>query len=81
METHTEQHGGYLIEASAFRLRHENKYQPRLTMTRLPTGDGLPKSQAFPGLRPLFETAGAAVRFAADLGRTLATEGSPRLRI
>ena len=81
MTAHSERHGPYLIEASAFRLPDEKKFQPRLTMTRVGTDEQLPRSQAFPGLSPLFETAGAAVRFAVDLGRSLADESSPRLRI
>jgi hypothetical protein len=81
MAAHSERRGRYLIEASAYRLSPEGKYQPRLVMTRLETADQLPKSQSFPGLSPLFETAGAAVRFATNLGRHLIDEKSPRLRI
>ena len=81
MAAHSERRGRYLIEASAYRLGPEGKYQPRLVMTRLETSDGLPRSQSFPGLSPLFETASGAVRFATDLGRLLIDESSPRLRV
>jgi hypothetical protein len=50
-------------------------------MTRLRCTGGLPKSQAFPGLTPLFDTAKGATRFAADLGRSMADVGSARLTI
>lgn len=80
MRVHREQRGQYLIEASAFHLPG-NKWQPRLTMTRLPQGAALSKSQAFPGLTPAFETAKGATRYAMDLGRRLADERSSRLRV
>ncbi len=53
MGTHSEPRGQYLIVASACRLEREDKYQPRLTVPRLETVDGLPRSQSFPGLNPL----------------------------
>ena len=81
MAAHRERRGLYLIEASAYRLSPEGKYQPRLMMTKVETTDGLPRSQSFPGLSPLFETAGAAVRYATNLGRLLIDENSPRLRV
>jgi hypothetical protein len=81
MPTYREERGKYLIEAGAFHLEVENKWQPRLTITRLPFANVLSKSQAFPGLRPLFETAKGATRYATDLGRSMADEGSPRLKI
>jgi hypothetical protein len=81
MPTHREEHGQYLIEAGAFHLPDGNKWQPRLTMTRMAFAKTLSKSQAFPGLSPLFETAKGAVRFATDLGRRMADEQSPRLTI
>ncbi len=70
-----------LIEASAFHMPGGNKWQPRLTMTRLPCAESLSKSQSFPGLTPLFGTARGAAQYAADLGRTMADEDSPRLTI
>ena len=78
---HRKERGEYLIEASAFHLADGNKWQPRLTMTRMACANALSKSQSFPGLTPLFETARGAVRYAADLGRSMADEGSPRLRV
>ena len=81
MPTHREQRRGYLIEASAFHMPGGNKWQPRLTMTRLPCAESLSKSQSFPGLTPLFGTARGAAQYAADLGRTMADEDSPRLTI
>ncbi len=81
MPIHREERGQYLIEASAFQMPVGNKWQPRLTMTRLCSPKELSKSQSFPGLTPLFETAKGATRYATDLGRTLADQGSPRLRI
>ena len=80
MTTYREQRGEYLIEATAVQLPG-NLWQPRLTMTRLPNGGALAKSQSFPGLTPEFDTAKGAARFAVDLGRRLAEERSSRLRI
>src|SRR5437899_12182633 len=81
MPMHREERGEYLIEASAFHLGDGNKWQPRLTMTRLACANALSKSQSFPGLTPLFETAKGAVRYAADLGGTMEHEGSLRVRV
>ncbi len=85
MPTHREEHGQYLIEAGAFLLPGENpgenKWQPRLTMTRLPREKKLPKSQAFPGLTAIFATAKGATRYATDLGRRMVDEESPRLTV
>jgi hypothetical protein len=79
MANHREERGLYLIEAGAFHLPGGNKWQPRLTMTRLRCSTGLSRSQSFPGLTPLFDTAKGATRFATDLGRSLADQGSARL--
>ncbi|OFZ72205.1 MAG: hypothetical protein A2W04_06655 [Betaproteobacteria bacterium RBG_16_64_9] len=81
MPVYRETRGDYLIEASAAHLEVGGKWQPRLTMTRQSSAAMLPKSQSFPGLTPLFETAKGAARYAADLGRTMADHGSPRLKI
>jgi hypothetical protein len=78
---HREKRGEYLIEASAFHMPGGNKWQPRLTMTRVGCGSLLSKSQSFPGLMPLFETAKGAVRYAADLGRRMVDEQSQRLTV
>jgi hypothetical protein len=81
MAIHREERGQYLIEASAAPLPGGNKWQARLTMTRLRSPAALPKSQAFPGLTPAFDTAKGAIRYATDLGRSLADQGSPRLKV
>jgi len=81
MSIHREERGQYLIEASAFHVRTGNKWQPRLTMTRMQNPQELSKSQSFPGLTPLFDTAKGATRYATDLGRSLADERSPRLKV
>lgn len=81
MAMHRESRGQYLIEASAFHIPGGGKWQPRLTMTRLACEKSLPRSQSFPGLNPVFETAKGAMRFATDLGRSMVDESSPRLKI
>ena len=81
MVKHREEHGPYLIEAGAFHLPGGSKWQPRLTMTRMRCDTGLSKSQSFPGLTPLFDTAKAATLFATDLGRSMADQGSARLTV
>lgn len=73
-----EQCGSYVIAASACRLPGL-KWQPRLTITRLASPATLSKSQAFPGLSPLFDTSKAATQYALDLGRQLTRERSSRL--
>ena len=80
MPTYREKRSGYLIEATAIQLQGD-LWQPRLTMTRLPIGGAVGKSQSFPGLTPGFNTAKGAARFAADLGRQLVEEHSSRLKI
>jgi len=80
MPIYRAQHGGYLIEATAFQLPG-GLWQPRLMMTRLAHAGALEKCQSFPGLSPAFHTAKGAARFAADLGRRLADEHSSRLKI
>ena len=80
MTVRREQRGQYMIEASACRLPGL-KWQPRLTMIRLATGNALPRSQAFPGLSPAFETAKGATQYALDLGRQMAEQHSSRLTV
>jgi len=79
--TNREKRGNYLIEASAFRLPAGNRWQPRLTLTRVLPTDSLPKMQSFPGLSPEFATARGAARFAMDLGRQMVDQNSSRVRI
>ena len=81
MTNYREERGQYLIEAGAYHLPGGSKWQPRLIMTRLRCSTGLTKSQSFPGLTPLFETAKGATRFATDLGRSMAGQGSARLTV
>ena len=50
-------------------------------MTRLASPKVLPKSQAFPGLTPVFDTAKAATQYALELGRQFAREHSSRLTV
>jgi len=75
-----EQCGPYMIVASACRLP-DLQWQPRLTITKLANPVTLSKSQAFPGLSPLFDSAKAATLYALELGRALARERSSRLRV
>ena len=86
MAVYRESRGLYLIEASAFHLPASGvtaagKWQPRLTLTRLACEKNLQRSQSFPGLNPVFETAKGATRYATDLGRSMVDEASPRLKI
>ena len=81
MTMHREARGQYLIEASAYHLPGGNKWQPRLTLTRLPGETQLPKSQSFPGLTTVFETAKGATLYAMSLGRSMIDEASPRLKV
>lgn len=74
------QHGQYLIEATSFRLPG-NKWQPRLTMTRVAVDNVPGKSQSFPGLTPAFGTSKGAARYALDLGCELVNERSSRLTV
>ena len=76
----SEQCGLYLICASACELPGR-QWQPRLTMTRLATPQSLPRSQAFPGLSPTFDTSKGATQHALDLGRQMAQEHSSRLTV
>lgn len=81
MPVRREARGEYLIEASAFHLPVGDKWQPRLTMTRLNAGNKHGKMQSFPGLKPEFDTAKAAVSYALALGRQMAEQGSSRLTV
>ena len=76
----SEQCGQYLIHASACQLPCR-QWQPRLTITRLATPESLPRSQAFPGLSPAFDTSKGATQYALDLGRQMANEHSSRLTV
>ena len=72
MIIHLERRGTCLIEAGARDLRHGLHWQPWLRLTRgADTGSA---SHTFDSLKPVFGTKQAALRYAAELGRTLADE-------
>lgn len=74
MTIHTEQRGSCLIEAGARDLQHGRHWQPWLKLTpRAQTGSA---SRTFDGLKPVFGTEQAALRYATELGRSLADEGA-----
>ena len=68
-----EQRGSCLIEAGAVDLQHGSHWQPWLRLTR--SAGGVCASRTFDGLKPVFATEQAALRYAAELGRSLADEG------
>lgn len=74
MTTFLEQRGSCLIEAGALDLQNGEHWQPWVRLTR--RADGHCVSRTFDGLKPVFGTEKAALRYAADLGRSLADEGS-----
>ena len=74
MTTLLEQRGSCLIEAGALDLQNREHWQPWLRLTRGTVGDSV--SRTFDGLKPVFGTEEAALRYAAELGRGLADEGS-----
>jgi hypothetical protein len=74
MMTYREQRGSCLIEAGALDLQNGEHWQPWVRLTRGADGDSV--SRTFDGLKPVFGTEEAALRYAAELGRSLADEGS-----
>jgi hypothetical protein len=74
MTTFRETRGSCLIESGALDLHNGNHWQPWLRLTR-PAG-GVSISHTFDGLKPVFGTEQAALRYAAELGRSLTDEGS-----
>jgi hypothetical protein len=74
MTTLLEQRGPCLIEAGASDLQNGEHWQPWVRLTR--TADGESVSRTFDGLKPVFGTEEAALRYAAELGRSLADDGS-----
>jgi hypothetical protein len=74
MTTCREERGAFLIEAGALDLQNGGHWKPWLRLTR--RVDGVPASRTFDGLKPVFGTEQAALRYAAELGRSLADEGS-----
>jgi hypothetical protein len=74
MTTLLEQRGSCLIEAGALDLQNGEHWQPWVRLTRIADGDSV--SRTFDGLKPVFGTEEAALRYAAELGRSLADDGS-----
>jgi hypothetical protein len=74
MTTYREERGSCLIEAGALDLDNGGHWKPWLRLTR--RADEASASHTFNGLKPLFGTEQAALRYAAELGRSLADEGS-----
>lgn len=74
MTTYREARGSCLIEAGALNLQYGDHWKPWLRLTRC--ADGVSASHTFDGLKPVFGTEQAALLYAAELGRSLADEGS-----
>jgi hypothetical protein len=73
MTTYREQRGTCLIEAGALDLQNASHWKPWLRLTR--RDGGVFASDTFDRLKPVFGTEQAALRYAAELGRSLADEG------
>jgi hypothetical protein len=69
-----EVHGPFLIEAGALDLQDGRHWQPWLRLAPLPGSDKHFVARAFHGLKPVFATEMAAIRYAAELGRRLVDE-------
>ena len=74
MTTYREQRGSCLIEAGARDLQDGRHWQPWLRLTR--HADVVSASSTFDRLKPVFGTEEAALRYAAELGKSLVDEGS-----
>jgi hypothetical protein len=74
MTVYREQRSSCVIEADARDLQDGCHWQPWLRLTR--HGRGVSASSTFDGLKPIFGTEDAALRYAAELGRSLVDEGS-----
>lgn len=81
MQRHSEQRGNYEIVATAHPLQDGRRWHPELRLTRLPAHGRLARSQTFCRLKPMFDSANVAIRYAAELGRCLVDESSPLLEI
>ena len=74
MTAYREERGSCLIEADALDLENRSHWKPWLRLTR--RAGGVSASHTFDGLKPVFGTEQAALRYAAELGRTLIDEES-----
>ena len=74
--SYREERGPYLIEAGAVALQDSRQWKPWLKLALLRREDGVFASRAFDGLKPVFGTQGAALRYATELGRSLVDQGS-----
>ena len=72
MRTYREELGSCLIEARARNLDNGRHWQPWLRLTRH-AGDACAR-ETFAALKPVFGSERAALRYAAALGKSLATE-------
>jgi hypothetical protein len=69
-----EAYGPFLIEAGAMDLQDGRHWQPWLRLAPLPGSEQPFVARAFHGLKPVFATETAAIRYAAELGRRLVDE-------
>lgn len=74
MTIYREERGSCLIEAGARDLDNGAHWQPWLKLTR--RAGEVANSRTYDGLKPVFGTEQAALRYAAELGQSLAGEGS-----
>ncbi len=74
MTIYREERGACLIEAGALNLQDGAHWKPWLRLTR--RAGGISASHTFDGLKPAFGTEQAALRYAAELGKSLADEES-----
>lgn len=74
MTNHREKRGSCLIEARAEDLGQGRHWKPWLRLTS--SAGGACASQTYDRLKPVFGSEQAALAYAAELGRSLADEGS-----
>ena len=74
MTTYREERGTCLIAMGALDLQNGSHWQPWLRLTR--RASGVSATDTFDGLKPVFGTEQAALRYAAKLGRSLADDSS-----
>ena len=76
-DLHREERGTYLIEAGALDLGQGSHWKPWVKLALLSRADGAFASRTFDGLKPVFGTREAALRYAIELARSLVDEGFP----